>query len=291
MDFTNLEKKGLVRAFNLSQSLKRDSQQLRTITILFDERDDAIFYKYNEDFSNDFSQFIDLLTRNQTKITTEYDYTKELRELYNNINETVEKLSKLEHPYKNSQEFPASPISGKEPSYFFKIIVVGDPEVGKTSTILRYTDNAFQRSYISTIGANLSIKDNLYEGELIELILYDLAGQAKYSAIREQFYQKTNAILIIFDLTNKISFESVSKWYDDLRKSLPTFADIPLILCGNKCDLQNQIVVSEEMANNYAKQINVPYFEISALTGKNNAMIFQTIVEACWKKMNQKKTH
>ena len=285
MDFTTIEKKGLVKAFNLSQSSKRESQQLRTITILFDEQDDAIFYKYNDDFAHNFSQCVESISKNPIDFTREYDFSKDLQEFHYNINDTIEKLSKLEFPSKNTHEFPVSPVIRKEPSFYFKLIVVGDPAVGKTSTILRYTDNAFQRSYISTIGANLSIKDIEFEGEIIELVVYDLAGQAKYSAIRDQFYQKTNAIIMIFDITNKTSFESMPKWYADLQKSLTNFKDIPLILCGNKADLSDIRVIPEQSAIEYAKQLNIKYFEISALTGQNNKLIFDTIIQACWKQI------
>ena len=104
--------------------------------------------------------------------------------------------------------------------FTFKVSVVGDPACGKTSTILKYTDSAFRRTYLPTIGVNIT-KKKIKERNDITLILWDIAGHLKFSQMRKTFYEGTKAILLIYDLTREDTFENVQGWFNDIRKNIP----------------------------------------------------------------------
>ena len=116
---------------------------------------------------------------------------EELEGFHSAIIKVLECLSEQELCLKcELEEFPESPTPDhKDVNYGFKIVIMGDPAVGKTSTLLRYSDKAFSRGYLPTLGVNLSQKLVYHKNAAVELVLWDLAGQAKYEKSRHQFYR------------------------------------------------------------------------------------------------------
>ena len=145
--------------------------------------------------------------------------------------------------------------------------MVGDPRVGKTSTILRFTDQAFRGTYIPTMGVNLSEKQIQFEDDSIEFILWDIAGQSKFQTTRKHFYRGAHGLLLVFDLTRPETFKSVGKWQLDIRRHLDM--EIPGLIMANKNDLVDQRRVSIEEISKLADELGLEYFETSALTGEN----------------------
>ncbi|MFW9948469.1 MAG: Rab family GTPase, partial [Candidatus Odinarchaeota archaeon] len=141
--------------------------------------------------------------------------------------------------------------------------------VGKTSTILRFTDNAFSRIYNPTMGVNISDKNFHVGNAFVELIIWDIAGQTKFQTMRKHFYQGINGIILIYDLTNPKSFESISGWYKDIKNHLSDKTSIVGYIFGNKLDLANERKVKNSTAKKLAEALNLKYIEISALTGQN----------------------
>jgi len=159
--------------------------------------------------------------------------------------------------------------------YNFKIVVCGDPGVGKTSTILRFTDDAFVRTYIPTLGVNISEKNVEVNKIKVKLILWDIAGQIKFEAMRRHFYKGAEAVIFIFDLTNRKSFESIPNWYKDVERNIIHIEDeIIGFILGNKEDLSDQRTINFEESSLFAEKLNLEYVETSALTGKNVEEIF-----------------
>jgi small GTP-binding protein len=175
--------------------------------------------------------------------------------------------------------FPQSKSPDRSPDLTLKIIIIGDAEVGKTSTILRYTDDAFKRSYIPTIGVNISPKNIYIKDKWIQLVLWDLAGQAKYNLIRNQFYDGAAGVLFLFDLTYSDSFSNIYKWVQDVKNSVPNFNQLALALCGNKSDLEHQIAISPAQIQHLYRDFQLPYYQISALTGKNINQVFEDLLQ------------
>jgi small GTP-binding protein len=148
----------------------------------------------------------------------------------------------------------------------YKIIVIGDPAVGKTSLILRFTDNAFRQSYLPTIGTNLSDKVLSLGRENIELVFWDIAGQSKFSKARKNFYRGAHGIIIVFDLTSLESFKNVKAWHDDATSVL---GSVPCYVIGNKLDMADKRAVGDEEIRNLAQELSCGVFLTSALTGEH----------------------
>ncbi|MCK4780342.1 MAG: GTP-binding protein, partial [Candidatus Lokiarchaeota archaeon] len=141
--------------------------------------------------------------------------------------------------------------------------------------------HAFIRTYIPTLGVSISEKNIKVNNDYVNLILWDIAGQSKFEIMRRHFYKGSEAVILIFDLTNLKSFESIPNWYNDVIKNLKMQNEelIGFIL-GNKEDLLDERKVSVEQANEIAKKLNLEYLETSALTGKNVEESFYKLAKA-----------
>ncbi|MFX0139621.1 MAG: GTP-binding protein [Candidatus Hodarchaeota archaeon] len=150
-----------------------------------------------------------------------------------------------------------------------KVILTGDYAVGKTSLIHRFVKNEFKENYISTLGVQVSEKlVKISEKTLINYVIWDIGGQiTQIAPYRKKFYDGANAAFIVIDRTRPNHIESVEKWYNDIRKSVER--DIPIIIVGNKSDLVDEIVISEEEIKKVAKEYDFHYILTSALTGEN----------------------
>ena len=112
------------------------------------------------------------------------------------------------------------------------------------------------------------------------MILWDLAGQSKFQALRTLYYHGAQCVIIVFDLTNHASFENVNNWYSDVKSNFSNFNDLAVVLCGNKSDLQEEIQVSREKASELASELNIAYLETSARNGKNIDKIFENLTNS-----------
>jgi small GTP-binding protein len=149
-----------------------------------------------------------------------------------------------------------------------KIILCGDYQVGKTSLIRRFVENRFESDYISTIGVEISKKSVLLSEETkMNFIIWDIAGQEHFTLNRVRFYNGANGAFIVLDRTRQGNISSIAKWYKDIKKAIPR--DIPLVVVGNKSDLADEIVISEEEIKEAAKEFGFHYILTSALTGEN----------------------
>ncbi len=144
----------------------------------------------------------------------------------------------------------------------FKILVVGEGAVGKTSIATRYTTGGFKESHLMTVGANFMLKNlEMEDGTMVRLSIWDTAGQEKFRRVVETYYKGGKGVLICFDITNRKTFEELEYWRSTSTKHIP---DASFILVGNKADLEEQRAVSKEDAEALAKEWNLPYFETSA---------------------------
>jgi small GTP-binding protein len=164
--------------------------------------------------------------------------------------------------------------------YVFKIVLLGDAAVGKTSLISRYCESSFSEDYKPTLGANIIRKDvNIEKVNIkVRLILWDLAGQEKYSVIRSMYFQGCIGAFLVFDLTRFKTFENIKlKWYKDFKKYVKK--EGIYILVGNKVDLKDERAIPTEEGQNLAQRINaINYIETSAKSGENIEQTFSTLV-------------
>lgn len=151
--------------------------------------------------------------------------------------------------------------------YLFKILIIGDSAVGKSCLLLRFADDTYTDSYISTIGVDFKIKTVEVDGKRIKLQLWDTAGQEKFRTITSAYYRGAHGIMIVYDITNKDTFENVKMWIQEIERYTPT---VPMkLLVGNKNDLVDKRVVSYETAKEYADNLDISFIEASAKDGKN----------------------
>jgi len=160
-------------------------------------------------------------------------------------------------------------LSKLEGEYSNKLILTGDYSVGKTSLIRRFVENIFKEDYISTIGVQISKKSVDITNKIkMNFLIWDIGGQVTQMApYRGRFYNGANAAFIVVDRTRLDNLKSIEKWYNDIKDSISK--NIPIVIVGNKSDLIEEIVISEEEINKIAKKFNFHYILTSALTGEN----------------------
>ena len=166
--------------------------------------------------------------------------------------------------------------------FILKLIVLGDAAVGKTSLIKQYIDQSFQEDYKPTLGVNILTKDLFIEEFNLStrLILWDLAAQDKYALSRALFFQGCSGALFVFDLTRPLTFSNItSKWHDDFLKFSNNSKGNNYLLIGNKSDLDDSRVITEEQGKDLSKQLDsIDYIETSAKYGANVEDAFKKLV-------------
>ena len=170
-------------------------------------------------------------------------------------------------------------------NYIMKILTLGESDVGKTSIVLRYSDNKFHEKKLSTIGIDFKTKIIKRGNEKIKISIYDTAGQEKFRNIVKHYYKGANGILLIYDITKRDTFEKLDFWIEDLKENSDNIDNLYIHLIGNKNDLEEQRAISFEEATNFAKKNKLPYMEVSAKTGKNIKNLFDEVIKGAMIKM------
>ncbi|CAF1555600.1 unnamed protein product [Rotaria sp. Silwood1] len=160
--------------------------------------------------------------------------------------------------------------------YVFKIVLTGDSGVGKSNLISRFTRNEFSLESLSTIGVEFSTKEVQVDGKTVKLQIWDTAGQERFMAITKPYYRNSLGALLIFDILKASTFQSLDKWYSEVRTNVGV--ECSIILVGNKVDQQYMRAVSHEDAKRYAEERNIPYIETSALDATNVEQAFLSLI-------------
>jgi small GTP-binding protein len=274
--FPSFNLKGMVKYIEWEDNRVRGGMALAAIILLFNEIDDIIFYKYIGDFEHIFGDIANDINKLARLEEAKKSIGIEIKRLCVRVQDALKILRDQELSIIDSIEFPEEAAVPQD-EFVYKIIVCGDPAVGKTSTVLRFTDNAFKRTYLPTIGVNVTKKSIKTETKKIQYIIWDIAGQTKFSAFRQAFYEGADVFILVFDLTNIKSFQSISKWYQDIKKHLENKPKLLGVLLGNKNDLSAEREVSKDEALELARELNLEYLETSALSGENIIEAFDKI--------------
>ncbi|MHA1785975.1 MAG: GTP-binding protein [Candidatus Helarchaeota archaeon] len=156
-----------------------------------------------------------------------------------------------------------------ETKFTFKVMVLGDGGVGKTSLINQFVEKTFRTDYKSTIGVNIMTKNyNLMENLTIKFSIFDIAGQKYFRKVRKQYYRGSQAIIYVYDVTRKETLDGIKKWRDDVESVLEG-QELKSLLIGNKIDLENQRQVDMMEGKSFADEMGLPYIETSAKNGTN----------------------
>jgi Ras-related protein Rab-8A len=165
-----------------------------------------------------------------------------------------------------------------------KILTIGESGVGKTCVLRRFVENKFMKNHFATIGIDFKTKTVQYGGSSIKLKIWDTAGQERFRNITNQYYKGADGIALIFDVTDRKSFDKIKEWMMQIRCN--TQADeIGLVLMGNKCDFESREVTPED-GEKLGQELGIKYYETSALDGKNINEAFNYLTGEIMKKKN-----
>ncbi|KAK9391643.1 ras-related protein Rab-35 [Crotalus adamanteus] len=156
------------------------------------------------------------------------------------------------------------------------MLIIGDSGVGKSSLLLRFADNTFSGSYITTIGVDFKIRTVEINGEKVKLQIWDTAGQERFRTITSTYYRGTHGVIVVYDVTSAESFVNVKRWLHEINQNCD---DVCRILVGNKNDDPERKVVETEDAYKFAGQMGIQLFETSAKENINVEEMFNCITE------------
>ncbi len=161
------------------------------------------------------------------------------------------------------------------PELKLKILVIGDSSVGKTSMLLKYVENIFSEAHMATIGVEYKNKVINTPKYKVNLNIWDTAGQERFKSITKSFFNNTNGIVFVYDITSKESFEGAKNWMKDAEP----YGKFESVLCGNKVDLEEKRIVKFDQLKEFGLKKKIDVFETSAKTGANLNKVFQKIVD------------
>ena len=157
-----------------------------------------------------------------------------------------------------------------------KIMLLGESQIGKTSFIQRYVKNNFNLSYITTVGIDFQLKQIKMNNKSIKLQIWDTAGQERFKNITKSYFHSSDGFIVGYDITSRLSFTNVSTWLKEINENAPE--EIQKILIGNKCDLNEREVTTEE-GQKLAEENGMKFFETSAKNDINVKETFEAITK------------
>ncbi len=286
LPFPTLKLKGIIKFIESKDNKRRGGILQSALTLLFSEEHDLTFYKYVNDLETIFNKTAKNLKVLEELHAEKTTFEQEIELFRTDLLGLLDELRTNEYSLGDFKAFPDI-VKGKETiNYQFKVILIGEMGVGKTSLVLRFCSGAFKRTYISTIGVNVSdklvkVKDN----KIVQLVIWDIAGQIKFQTMRTEFYKGAKGIFFVFDLTDPNSFNNIKSWYQDIKNNLSSSEknakkrELFGFLIGNKRDLKEERKVKAEDALKLSKELNLEYLETSALSGDNVQATFYKMAE------------
>ena len=150
-----------------------------------------------------------------------------------------------------------------------QLLIIGDSSVGKTSILTRYTTGNFKEEYLATVGLDYFSKQELINNKTIQIKIWDTAGQERYKALTPAYFKNAEGVLVVYDVTATDSFNNLKFWINSIKTNMESKnIKIPIVLMGNKIDLEESREIRKEIAEKYANENNYKYFESSAKTGE-----------------------
>jgi len=160
----------------------------------------------------------------------------------------------------------------------YKLVFLGDIDVGKTCIITRFMYDSFDTQYVATIGIDFLSKTMYLEDRTVRLQLWDTAGQERFRSLIPSYIRDSSVAVVVYDITNRASFLNTSKWIEDVRAERGS--DVVIMLVGNKTDKSDERQVSVDEGEEHAKKENVLFIETSAKAGYNIKSLFRKLATA-----------
>lgn len=169
--------------------------------------------------------------------------------------------------------------------YMFKLLIIGNSAVGKTSFLFRYADDSFTSAFVSTVGIDFKVKTVFRNDKRVKLQIWDTAGQERYRTITTAYYRGAMGFILMYDITNEESFQAVQDWSTQVKTY--SWSNAQVILVGNKCDMEEDRVVTYDRGKQLADQLGLEFFETSAKDNINVKEVFERLVDIICDKMSE----
>lgn len=174
----------------------------------------------------------------------------------------------------------------KDYDHLFKLLIIGDSGVGKSSLLVRFADNHFSGNYITTIGVDFKIRTIELGGERVKLQIWDTAGQERFRTITSTYYRGTHGVIVVYDVSSGESFANVKRWLHEIDANCDV---VNRILVGNKNDDPDRKVVLTEDARRFADQMGIQLYETSAKDNINVEEMFRSVTSLVLKSKKDQK--
>jgi len=168
--------------------------------------------------------------------------------------------------------------------YMFKILIIGNSSVGKTSFLFRYAEDSFTSAFVSTVGIDFKVKTVIRKEKRMKLQIWDTAGQERYRTITTAYYRGAMGFILMYDVTNEESFNSVQDWVTQIKTY--SWDNAQVILVGNKSDMEAERVVTYDRGKQLADQLGLEFFETSVKENINVKSVFERLVDIICDKMS-----
>ncbi|KAL5457073.1 hypothetical protein EMCRGX_G034310 [Ephydatia muelleri] len=178
------------------------------------------------------------------------------------------------------------PSFKKEFDFTYKVLIIGDSCVGKTCLLVRYAEDSFNQTFISTIGIDFKVKTIKINDKSIKLQIWDTAGQDRFFSINVAYYRGAMGILLVYDVTDEKTFKNISRWIGEIENHAPT--EVEKVLIGNKCDCTDRRTVDTATGEKLAKEFGIPYMETSAKENVNVNEAFDCLAKLIFNKVPSK---
>ncbi|KAL9669669.1 hypothetical protein QQ045_007216 [Rhodiola kirilowii] len=170
--------------------------------------------------------------------------------------------------------------------YLFKVVVIGDSAVGKSNLLSRYARNEFSPHSKATIGVEFQTQSMEIDGKEVKAQIWDTAGQERFRAVTSAYYRGAVGALVVYDITRRTTFDSVSRWLDELKSH--SDSTVAKILVGNKCDLEHMRNISSEEGKSLAESEGLFFIETSALDSTNVQEAFELVIREIYNNVRRK---
>ena len=170
-------------------------------------------------------------------------------------------------------------------NYLLKYIIIGEPSVGKSNLLMKFANNKFTEDYQATIGVEFGAKNITIDDQIFRIQIWDTAGQENFRSITRAYYKNSVCAMLVYDITNRSSFENLQDWLKDIISQSPK--TVLIILLGNKIDLKEKREVEYEEGEQFAQKNGLIFMETSAKTGEGVEEIFKKSVQEIKTKISE----
>ncbi|KAL4746197.1 hypothetical protein BDW72DRAFT_185441 [Aspergillus terricola var. indicus] len=172
--------------------------------------------------------------------------------------------------------------------FLIKLLLIGDSGVGKSCCLLRFSEDSFTPSFITTIGIDFKIRTIELDGKRVKLQIWDTAGQERFRTITTAYYRGAMGILLVYDVTDERSFQNIRTWFSNVEQHASE--GVHKILIGNKCDWEEKRAVTTEQGQQLADELGIPFLEVSAKNNINIEKAFYNLASDIKKGMDTSKS-